>query len=490
MSIPRNNPPKAGVLMDSMRSMGYTFEAALADVIDNSISAEAQNVYIEFPKEPIDCYIAICDDGKGMTSEELYEAMKYGSDVQNGIRSSEDLGRFGLGLKAASLSQCRKLTVISKHNTVISAFSWNLDVVCQDEWLILELEQHEILNLHIIHYFDDKDSGTIVLWENFDVIERSTGDVFTTLDEYKEKSASYLSLIYHRYLNEKKISIFINNFKIEGLDPFLENHKKTNIRKEIQVPIQDSNCIERFVTVTPFVLPFQKDLSKEDLVQMGGTVNFRTKQGFYIYRNKRLILWGTWFGIPKNELTKNARVRVDIPNTLDDIWNIDIKKQNATIPKKISNQIRRAVEEAMHIAVKSQKYRGRIVNVDKEYEYIWDRVEDRGKYTYKVNRDSTVFDFLKGIDLEEGIRGRFDLIIDEIEKSIPYQQIYIDMSGNEIAPEDVKLRKDEILLDAIYLLDIYKSMGEKDILDKVDKLFQSEPYCKYPELKMKVLEEV
>lgn len=114
MAKPVRNIPKADHLIGSMRSMGYTFESAIADIIDNSISANCQNVFLFFPTDPLHCYVSILDDGDGMSKEELLEAMRYGSTSSESVRSENDLGRFGLGLKAASLSQCRKLTVVSK----------------------------------------------------------------------------------------------------------------------------------------------------------------------------------------------------------------------------------------------------------------------------------------------------------------------------------------------------------------------------------------
>lgn len=119
--------------------------------------------------------------------------------------------------------------------------------------------------------------------------------------------ADYLSLIFHRYLNgegKNPLSIMVNNYKLTGLDPFLENHRKTNVRRKIEIPIKDSDGKEQIVSVQPFVLPFQKDLSAEDKRLSGGIENYRAKQGFYIYRNKRLIIWGTWFGRHRDELTK------------------------------------------------------------------------------------------------------------------------------------------------------------------------------------------
>ena len=113
----------------------------------------------------------------------------------------------------------------------------------------------------------------------------------------------------------------------------------------MKIPVTATDSREYLVSVQPYVLPFQKDMSKEDIEKIGGMENYRTSQGFYIYRNERLIIWGTWFGRQKGELTKHARVMVDIPNTLDDIWGIDIKKQNASIPKILKHQLKKAVDD-------------------------------------------------------------------------------------------------------------------------------------------------
>ena len=311
----RENKPTADVLMVSMRAMGYSFKSAVADVIDNSISAHANNISIIFPIDPANCYVAICDNGDGMTSAELFDAMKYGSESKREGRSNDDLGRFGLGLKAASLSQCRKLTVVSKKDNVISAYIWDLDIIEEKrDWFVIECSEEQISNIKFVDYLQDKKSGTVVLWENFDIIQKSTGDVYASLNNHMSEVADYLSLIFHRFLNrsdKQKVSIFVNNFKLKGLDPFLENHSKTNIRREIKITIPDSDGVEHIVKVQPYILPFQKGLTPDDKKLSGGMENYRSKQGFYIYRNERLIVWGTWFNRHRDELTKYARVRVD-----------------------------------------------------------------------------------------------------------------------------------------------------------------------------------
>lgn len=489
----RENKPTANVLMNSMRAMGYSFESAIADIIDNSISAGAYNVRIFFPYEPSDCYIAICDDGYGMSQEELFDAMKYGSEQKSSIRSEDDLGRFGLGLKSASLSQCRRLTVASKKDGVISAYIWDLDVIEEKrDWYVIECTPLQISSVRHISWLDNIDSGTVVVWENFDLIEKSTGNVYAELSRYEESTSDYLSLIFHRFLNHvgsNKLTIKINNYELKGLDPFLENHNKTNIRRRIEIPVRDTYGTERMVVVQPFILPFHKDLSEEDKKMSGGIENYRSKQGFYVYRNERLIVWGNWFGRHRDELTKYARIRVDIPNTLDDIWGIDIKKQNAKIPAVIRNRLTRAVDEAMDIAVKAQTYRGRIEKIDENIDYIWDRVKERGEhYTYHINRDSRIFDLIKD-KVDDEIWSRIDMVLEEIENSVPYQQIYIDKSQNRINDEIDKERIAEIQAKAEMLISIAVKIGNVTEKEAAETLFKSEPFSKYSELKEKFLEE-
>lgn len=489
----RENKPTANILMNSMRAMGYSFESAVADIVDNSISAYATNVEIKFPIDPTTCYVAICDNGFGMSPDELFDAMKYGSEQKGEYRVEDDLGRFGLGLKSASLSQCRRLTVASKKNDKIFAFIWDLDVIQErKDWYIIECTPYQISAIPHITYLDNNDTGTVVVWEKFDLIERSTGNVYSELSKYQEITANYLSLIFHRYLNgegKMPLKIKVNNYTLIGLDPFLENHKKTNIRRRIEIPVPDSCGIERTIVVQPYVLPFQKDLTSEDKRLSGGIENYRSKQGFYVYRNKRLIIWGTWYGRHRDELTKYARIKVDIPNTLDDIWELDIKKQNAKIPVVIRNRLTHAVDEAMDIAVKAQTYRGRIEKTDDNLDFIWNRIKERDDhYIYKINRESKIFDLIKSkVDGETW--NWIDMVFDEIENAVPYQQIYIDKSQNNIDDSIDAERLADVKDKGQILIDLAMSMGATDKVAVVDKLFKSEPFSKYPELKQKLQED-
>lgn len=141
------NKPTADVLMNSMRAMGYSFEAAIADIVDNSVSAQARNIVLRFPIDPSDCCVAVCDDGIGMNKKELLDAMKYGSQLKSANRSEDDLGRFGLGMKAASLSQCRRLTVASKKDGKLSANAAMLLLGKEDRDVLFERAPHMMWRL-------------------------------------------------------------------------------------------------------------------------------------------------------------------------------------------------------------------------------------------------------------------------------------------------------------------------------------------------------
>ena len=242
------------------------------------------------------------------------------------------------------------------------------------------------------------------------------------------------------------------------------------------------------VIVQPFILPFQKDLTEEDKRLSGGIENYRSRQGFYIYRNERLIVWGKWFGRHKDELTKYARIRVDIPNTLDDIWGIDIKKQNAEIPASIRQRLNRAVDDAMDTAIKAQTYRGRVEKADEEIDYIWDRIRERGdQFTYRINRDSKIFDLVRN-RVDDQTWQYIDMVLEEIENSVPYQQIYIDKSQNRIDDGADEERSAEIEAKARILIKLAIGMGGCNRTQIVENLFRSEPFNQYPSLKEKLLE--
>ena len=168
--------PNPALILESLRSIGYSLENAIADIIDNSVTADASTVHVCF--FPIDDpYLAIIDDGCGMDDNEITRAMQYGSTNPLDERSQKDLGRFGLGLKTASLSQCRQLTVVSKHDSHWVGRRWDIDHVCATgKWSLIVLSEEEIQQLECIDTLRAFPSGTMVLWKKLDRMQKGEID--------------------------------------------------------------------------------------------------------------------------------------------------------------------------------------------------------------------------------------------------------------------------------------------------------------------------
>jgi hypothetical protein len=475
----RQSIPFAPNLIESMRSLGYSFETAIADLIDNSISAEATRIDILL--SPIDePYLIILDNGYGMNSEELEEALRYGAKNPLEKRENTDLGRFGLGMKSASLSQCRKLVVASKKNGTISCFSWDLDYIIQKkEWMLLEYGEEEINLLPQIDLLKALPSGTYLLLENFDRISSSTYDLHTTLNSYMTSTIDHLSLVFHRFLNDN-VDIYVNNNKIIPRDPFLSTNRATQPLPEQFITINDSK-----IRIKPYILPYINKLTSDDLQKVGGKEDLRTNQGFYIYRNKRLIFWGSWFRLTrKEELSKLARVMVDIPNDLDEVWGVDIKKSTVHLPDVIKKNLYTCIEESIFKSKAVHEYRGRKETPNKDINYIWERVELRDNcYEYKINRDLPQIQLFEE-SLDTNQLKYFEKIITNLEKMFPSTSLYLDASKGKIIEEEINSSDEEI--EEMYneicdSLTYSERMGlNKDSV--LESLLKSEPYCNYKEL--------
>lgn len=445
--------PFAPVLMESTRSIGYTFESALADVIDNSISSKSQNIRILFDSlsDPI---LSIVDDGIGMNENELIQAMRYGSKSSLDKRSSDDLGRFGLGLKTASLSQCRKLTVISKRKNKISAVCWDLDYIIKyGDWMLKIYPKKEIIELPNYDYISEMSSGTIVTWENFDRLETSSKDVVQLFNEKIEIAREHVSLVFHRFIepddSNARINIEFNNVKVVAKDPFLVKNPATQILAGETIVFQNQK-----INVKPYILPYFSKLSIKDKNKLGNSDDLRQHQGFYVYRNKRLIIWGTWFRLIKqNELSKLARVKVDIPNELDSIWEIDVKKSMANVPDLLKHNLVRVVTNAIGRSENVFKYRGRKASTD-TLDHVWNLIDDRGSYSYKINRDLEIFKLIED-SIAEDKQTIFNTFIEMIEEAFPYQDVYYRLAKDN---DSIKPIEDEsVLVKALELMNKLKN---------------------------------
>lgn len=477
--------PFAPSLIESMRSIGYSFSSAIADLLDNSISAKANKIRIisEPSSEPS---MIILDDGTGMSSDELYEAMRYGSSNPLEERQEDDLGRFGLGLKSASLSQCRRLVVISKKSNTLSGYSWDLDYVIESRaWMLKGFTEEEIVQFPKIELLQSLESGTYILLSDFDRIKEGTGNITETFNKCLDDMINHLSLVFHRFIGEGT-EIYVNDYLIEGRDPFLMSHKATQKKRESAFYINDEK-----IALKPYILPHISKLRQEDLDKVGGKERLRNDQGFYVYRNKRLIIWGTWFRLErKDELNKLARVMVDIPNSLDYMWSIDIKKSTATLPDIIKKNMYNVVYESVISSEAVHTYRGRKEKKNQDIDYVWERVKKRDGYEYQINRTIPQIRLLED-SLDDSQLKLLKSVIDTIEDSFPVSALYVDVAkGNiedkKIDPEDEfeKVWNDlQVQMDYIRANNLSEGAYYQTFLTV-------EPYCNNEEIKNRILQEI
>lgn len=434
--------PPAKSLIFGLRCIGYNFSTALADIIDNSISAEAKNIKVFSNPDAKEPYVAIFDDGCGMGRKALENAMTLGSDREEKEDCKLELGRFGLGLKSASFSQCLRLTVASKDCNRINAMRYDLKKIeITNEWKLDVLDDSEIRLLPEIEKLIEAKSGTIVIWEKFDKIKESSKSFNDSFIATIGLAKQHIEFVFHRFYD--KINFEFNGHKIEKRDPFLSGYTNSQEGRTQEILIDDNKIV-----VTPFVLPYANSLNEEQKKMLGNPKSIYDDQGFYIYRNKRLIIWGSWLHMNiRSEFNKLARVRVDIPSKLDSIWMLDVKKSSAKIPDRIKEQLRISVKDSIIRSKREIKYPGK---KESEAEMpLWRRVElHGGEVRYEINKeDNPIYAQLISV-LDEDQKKLLDAYLDKIEEFIPKGLIVSDNAdslrilNSEEAQEEEKLIKE------------------------------------------------
>lgn len=472
--------PSAPILIESTRSIGYSFESAIADIVDNSISAGARNVLIEFEAQE-NPFVAIVDDGEGMTRKELIAAMKYGSQSSLSVRDKSDLGRFGLGLKVASLSQCRKLSVLTRtRESKLIGASWDLDVIEQtQDWMLLVLSEQDVKHKLSTLKLDNFTKGTVVIWEVFDRISNTSIDTTKVIIEKMDNVSKHLSLVFHKFMSQDYskniLNIKINGVKLRATDPFLFHHPSTQPKGIETLTIENQN-----IYIRPHILPHANKLTNANRATLGKVEDYRSNQGFYVYRNKRLIIWGTWFKLFKqNELTNLARVSVDIPNSLDHIWEIDVKKSTATLPDIIRKKLQAVTTSSIEGSEKVYRYRGR-KEKDKAIQNVWDVVTNNGKFMYRINRETEMFKVVENI-IPDKNRSLFQNLMTLLEDQFPYADVYYRYSKNMGDLEEPKQDQEGVYLMARSIVDALKE-SNASILGFMEGIQTTAPFKDYPEV--------
>jgi hypothetical protein len=423
-------PPQAASLVESLRAFGYELPTALADLVDNSISARARHIWIEFHWEGTDSAISVTDDGRGMTADKLVVAMRPGSQNPRDVREAHDLGRFGLGLKTASFSQCRRVTVRTIHRGSDPATRcWDLDHIARvNDWQLLRVgdqaaEQHLRRLAQLGH-------GTTVLWQNLDRLvegldtnnERHQQSFLRRAEDVRQ----HLGMVFHQLMAGRTgVEIRLNGRVVEPWDPFLKDEPATQTLAATRLMLRGS-----IVEVQPFVLPHQSKISKAMHEAGAGPRGWNAHQGFYIYRNRRLLVAGDWlgFGWAKEEHYKLARIRVEIPNSLDHDWQIDVTKSRATPPVLLRAELRRIGERARSDAKRVYSHRGAKLtpHADDKRVLLWEPLARHDKTFYRLNRNHPL---LKRAITASSDKPALNALLRLIEETVPFPHITI--SGSE-----------------------------------------------------------
>lgn len=453
--------PNVANFITSIRDVGYNLEIAVADIIDNSITAKAKKIEISILINPT-LKIEIFDDGYGMLEEELVEAMRLGSKSPLEKRDKNDLGRFGLGLKTSSFSQCKKLTVFTKKNDILSNRQWDLDFLKKvNEWQLKQLNENEVRegNYELLFELNKKKSGTLIIWENIDRFSKE--DVPNLIDILR----NHLSLTFHKFIEKNKISIKINENKLEAFNPFNVNHPATQQLKKENIIMGNGEKI----IITPYVLPHHSKVSQSEYERYGTEEGYLKSQGFYLYRANRLLIHGTWFGLHRiSDAHKLVRIEIDISNTNDLDWGIDIKKSTAKPISSIKDQLKKIIKEITLVGSKVYTGRGKKIE-DKNIEKFWNLyAEENGKISFRLNLENKIYKKLIE-NLTENEMELLEMYLNYVQDYIPLNAILAQLQQNphkvvqrnEISTERKESLKKELLalgidMDYINKLEIFK----------------------------------
>ena len=386
-------PDPAGMVA-SLSSLGYSLEAAIADLVDNSISAKAKRIDVEFTWAGSESWIAIVDDGDGMTSDQLRTAMTVAARGHATVRTAHDLGRFGVGLKSASFSQARQLTVASADSGQWNVRTWDLDVVEQSgEWRLLRGADATTMDL-IGMLTKDLGHGTVVLWRRLngyhsDGIDH--GDEATQKQFYSEvaRTESHLGMVFARFLTGSgRLVLRVSGADVRPWDPFMGSHASVQ-----RLPVEFLALGSASVRVEAYVLPSTHRLAPEVYDGVAGPRGWLGQQGFYVYRRNRLILAGDWLGLPglrREEKFNLARISVDIPAETDVEWGVDVRKSSVVPPVALRRHLSRIGARTREMASDVLRHRGQIAarKHGDPLTFAWNvrRDQDLGRISCRINR--------------------------------------------------------------------------------------------------------
>jgi hypothetical protein len=357
--------PSARRLIGSLRDIGYDLPVAIADLIDNSIAAGATSLRLDMCFDGADSWIRLADDGSGMSEGALVEALRFGSRRRY---TPSDLGKFGLGLKVASLSQCRRLTVASRSTSRgrVRVARWDLDhIESTDRWEVIRppARDSKLATLPL-----RRTTGTVVLWERLDRILRFKAHhgqrAMHEFAHLQNEIEVHLAMVFHRFLarearRRRPLTIYINGVRIQPWDPYARHESSTQQLGEQSLGLSGDRAAMRIV-VRPYLLPPEAQFSTPAAHKAAaGPQLWNRQQGFYFYRNDRMIQGGGWNRLrTSDEHTKLARISVDFLSSVDRLFELNVSKTQVRVPTSIRAELATIASSVARIAQGS--YRGHI----------------------------------------------------------------------------------------------------------------------------------
>lgn len=482
-----NAPPRAAVMLEALRGLGYSTPSALADIIDNSIAAGASEVRVSFNYCGADSTVTVIDNGCGMDRDCLIRAMRLGVINPLEERRIQDLGRFGLGLKTASFSQCRRMTVASIRDNQMHSFRWDLDVLASaidDGWRLLEGPFKDLGT--ILEPLESMPHGTAVIWN---VLDRMVTPGFTEQDllDLVDRVENHLSMVFHSFIagQSPQITIFINDRPISAWDPFLLHHPAT-----WSSPVATYQTPSGMVEVQCHVLPHRDRLSQREFDDTAGPGGWTAQQGFYIYRNSRLLVPGSWLNLglgrswTKEEAHKLARIRVDLPNTADQDWKIDVRKSSAVVPVQLRKNLARLADDTRRRARRVFANRGCAVSRNPKctIEQAWYAQHDASGIRYRIDRNHYA---VRSVLEQAGkLSDEVIAMIRVIEETVPVQKIWLNTAEGNDVPQtgfQTEAKSDLVAIMTILYRNMINRKGYSPQLAK-DKLLSTEPFQMHPQL--------
>ncbi|MHC5234241.1 ATP-binding protein [Brucella sp. LJL56] len=348
------NQPDAPRLIYGLRDTGYSFNTAAADIIDNSIAAHASeiNVRIELAEDGRK-FVYFGDNGDGMSGERLFSAMRYGAPVRANLAS---LGKFGLGLKTASSSVCIKFTVISRTgpDAEFAKLSWDLEhVESQNQWEMLR----EPITADEYDIFEELcgEKGTLVVWSKCDrLLAKEYDDPGGAREQAAvrrlgERLMEHVSLIYHRFLDaddgrERNVSVSVNGQAVKAWNPFYPEKSDQVLserQQHLEIELEDGSV--ETAHIKAWILPHRRDMTRDE--QKIANITNRG-QGFYIYREGRVIQQGGWLGVfgviePHYSL---LRIEFDFTHKLDEAFKVDVKKSKILFDPALEDALKKLLQ--------------------------------------------------------------------------------------------------------------------------------------------------